>query len=102
MFFDGQWTESSSEGKSKVLNPATEEEIATVPEGTREDVRRALDAAEEAQRKWEDHSSPNSVLPKFFRRPFVLKGLIETCRKHINSSSVQLERCRKLLIISRS
>jgi acyl-CoA reductase-like NAD-dependent aldehyde dehydrogenase len=56
MFIDGQWTESSSEGKTKVINPATEEEIANVPEGTREDTRRAIDAAEDAQKKWEDKS----------------------------------------------
>lgn len=56
MYIDGHWTNSSSEGKMKVINPATEEEIATVPQGTREDTRRAIDSAEEAQRKWEDMS----------------------------------------------
>lgn len=56
MYVDGQWTESSSEEKGKVINPATEEEIAKVPQATREDTRRAIDSAEEAQRKWEDKS----------------------------------------------
>jgi acyl-CoA reductase-like NAD-dependent aldehyde dehydrogenase len=56
MCIDGKWTESSSQGKTGVVNPATEEEIVRVPEGTREDTRRAIDAAEEAQRKWEDKS----------------------------------------------
>ncbi|MGI0091704.1 MAG: aldehyde dehydrogenase [Nitrososphaerales archaeon] len=56
MYIDGQWTGSSSEEKTDVINPATEEVIASVPEGTREDAKRALEAAQEAQRKWEDLS----------------------------------------------
>src|SRR5579875_1856394 len=56
MYIDGEWTKSESEDSLKVVNPATEQVIASVPKGTREDVKKALEAAEEAQRKWEDLS----------------------------------------------
>jgi acyl-CoA reductase-like NAD-dependent aldehyde dehydrogenase len=57
MYIGGEWTDSSSEAKKKdVINPATENAIASVPQGTREDVKRALEAADEAQGKWEDLS----------------------------------------------
>ncbi len=56
MYIDGEWTDSSSRETSNVINPANEQIIATVPKGTREDARRALEAAKEAQGKWEYHS----------------------------------------------
>jgi lactaldehyde dehydrogenase/glycolaldehyde dehydrogenase len=39
------------------LNPSTEEVISRQPEGTIEDVNRALDAARNAQKSWEKMSS---------------------------------------------
>jgi lactaldehyde dehydrogenase/glycolaldehyde dehydrogenase len=56
MYIDGEWIASSSDEKIMVVNPATEEVIATVPKGTREDVKHALEVAQQAQKKWEDHS----------------------------------------------
>ncbi|MDG6910504.1 MAG: aldehyde dehydrogenase family protein, partial [Nitrososphaerota archaeon] len=53
MFVDGEWTKGSSEESIDVINPATEEKIATVPRGTREDAKRALDSARAAQKEWE-------------------------------------------------
>ena len=52
MFVDGEWVEGHGEEKISVVNPATEEVVATVPKGTREDAKRALDAAERAQKGW--------------------------------------------------
>ena len=49
MFIGGQWTHGSGTESIQVSNPTTEEAIATVPKGTREDAKRALDSAEEAQ-----------------------------------------------------
>src|SRR5215212_8122391 len=44
----------SSDGRTRpVLNPATGEAFAEVPEGTREDARAALEAARDAQPAWE-------------------------------------------------
>jgi acyl-CoA reductase-like NAD-dependent aldehyde dehydrogenase len=56
MYIDGEWKQSSGGGTIKVINPATEEVIATVPKATREEVKDAIDAAKTAQPKWEDLS----------------------------------------------
>ncbi len=56
MFIDGRWTESQSEETIKVINPADEQVFATVPRATREEVKHALEAAQSAQKKWEDIS----------------------------------------------
>ena len=49
MFIDGEWCDSGSGDTFEVRSPATGEPLATLPKATREDVRRAVDAAEEAQ-----------------------------------------------------
>ncbi len=48
MFIDGKWVESSSGQAFDVINPATEEVIAKVPLGTRDDARHAIDSARKA------------------------------------------------------
>lgn len=47
MFIGGKWVESSSKETFEVRNPATEEVIANVPLGTKEDAKAAIDAARE-------------------------------------------------------
>ena len=47
MFIGGKWVESSSKETFDVRNPATEEVIANVPLGTKEDAKSAIDAARE-------------------------------------------------------
>lgn len=47
MFIGGKWVESSSKETFDIRNPATEEVIANVPLGTKEDARSAIDAARE-------------------------------------------------------
>jgi acyl-CoA reductase-like NAD-dependent aldehyde dehydrogenase len=49
MFIDGEWCGSASGETFEVRSPATGEILATLPRANREDVRRAVDAAEEAQ-----------------------------------------------------
>ena len=49
MYIGGQWVESSSNDTIEVLNPTNEEVLATVPDASVEDGRRALEAAREAQ-----------------------------------------------------
>jgi succinate-semialdehyde dehydrogenase/glutarate-semialdehyde dehydrogenase len=50
MYVGGEWT--GGEARMKATSPATGETIGTVPEGTREDVRRAIAAANDAWREW--------------------------------------------------
>ncbi len=52
LFIDGEWCDSSSRKKLAVENPATEEIIAEVAFGTREDCKRAIAAAAEAMKSW--------------------------------------------------
>jgi len=50
LYIDGAWTGSGGDSVLTVLNPATEEAIGTVPEGTVADIDRAVAAARRAKR----------------------------------------------------
>jgi succinate-semialdehyde dehydrogenase/glutarate-semialdehyde dehydrogenase len=52
LYINGEWCDSSSGKKLAVENPATEETIAEVAFGTREDCKRAVTAAAEAMKPW--------------------------------------------------
>jgi succinate-semialdehyde dehydrogenase/glutarate-semialdehyde dehydrogenase len=52
LYIDGAWCDSSNGKKLAVENPATEETIAEVAFGTREDCKRAIDAAAKALPGW--------------------------------------------------
>ena len=52
IFVNGQWVPSSATATLPVINPATEEIIATVPRGTADDVERAAKAAAAAFARW--------------------------------------------------
>jgi lactaldehyde dehydrogenase / glycolaldehyde dehydrogenase len=54
MYIGGEWSGSAGGEEMEVINPATEQAIAVVPKGTREDAKRALEAAQKAQPGWED------------------------------------------------
>ena len=66
MYIDGQFTEGTSGKWIDVLNPSTEEVIARQPEGSLEDVNKALDAARRAQKDW-------GRLPAIERAAYLLK-----------------------------
>lgn len=51
-FIGGEWTASSSPNRIAVENPATLEKFAEIPDGTVEDIDRAVDAAYEALPAW--------------------------------------------------
>ncbi|QCU78977.1 NAD-dependent succinate-semialdehyde dehydrogenase [Citricoccus sp. SGAir0253] len=52
VFIDGQWGEAASGARFDVVNPATEEVIATVADGGPEEARRAIETAGRVQRTW--------------------------------------------------
>ena len=52
MFIDGDWADADSGETARVINPATEEEIAQVPKGDASDVDRAVAAARSAFEGW--------------------------------------------------
>jgi succinate-semialdehyde dehydrogenase/glutarate-semialdehyde dehydrogenase len=52
MFVDGEWCGAASGATATATSPATGEPIATVPQGDREDARRAIAAANRAFDPW--------------------------------------------------
>lgn len=52
MFINGEFVANRSGKMIPVINPATETMISEVPEGTREDINDAVEAAEQAQKSW--------------------------------------------------
>lgn len=51
LYINGEWTKSNN-GTFEVFNPATGERLDDVADGTREDTKRAISAAEEAFTSW--------------------------------------------------
>ena len=62
-YIGGQWVASSSDKTTPVINPATCEVLAHVPEGTREDVDRAAKAASAAFEKFLKDYPASSLKP---------------------------------------
>ncbi|MFA8438413.1 aldehyde dehydrogenase family protein [Pueribacillus sp. YX66] len=76
LFIGGKWVESSSGHTFEVINPASGEAFATVPDANSEDVERAVKSAQKAfeSRRW--HSIPP------LERGRVLRKVAELIRKH--------------------
>ncbi|MDU6924066.1 aldehyde dehydrogenase [Franconibacter helveticus] len=53
MYIDGQFVHWQGDNWLEVINPATEEIISRIPDGSAEDARKAIEAAERAQASWE-------------------------------------------------
>ena len=54
LYLDGEWVERGDRDAIEVQNPATREQITTVPAGTEADVNRAYESAADAQEEWEN------------------------------------------------
>ena len=52
IYINGAWVPSTGKGTLEVVNSATEEVMATIPEGTAEDVDKAVQAAAAAFPGW--------------------------------------------------
>src|SRR5207245_4634145 len=65
MYIDGRWVDSGDSATLDVLNPANHEVLARIPKASREDARRAIDAAFEAKErasKLAAHERPRILL----------------------------------------
>ena len=51
-FVGGKWVDAAEGGTAEIINPSTGETIAEVPEGTQQDVDRAVEAAKAALPEW--------------------------------------------------
>ncbi len=52
LLIDGELVESSSGERFETINPATGEQLTTIPRGTEQDIDRAVSAASAAQEEW--------------------------------------------------
>jgi len=66
IFIDGEWVASAGKEVLNVVNPVTEQVIATVPRGTPQDVERAVQAAARAFPAWSQ--SPVAQRIEIFRK----------------------------------
>ncbi len=49
-FINGEWVKGSEESTAEIVNPATGEVIANIQKSTKEDVEKAVDAADKAKK----------------------------------------------------
>jgi delta 1-pyrroline-5-carboxylate dehydrogenase len=85
MLIDGSLVESSDGSWMESINPATEEVIGRIPNGTAADVDRAVASAETAQRAWADLSVPERAgylnkLADAVEARATMPGLVTSCR----------------------
>jgi acyl-CoA reductase-like NAD-dependent aldehyde dehydrogenase len=73
MYVAGEWTGGRTTSRMQATSPATGEVIGTVPEGTRDDVHRAITAANEAWRSWSARSA--------FERAAAIERIAELIRE---------------------
>lgn len=66
LYVNGKYLESTGTEWIDILNPATEEVISRIPKGTKEDVDKAVEAADQAQKAWE--LTPNIERGKIVRK----------------------------------
>jgi len=62
LFIDGKWVKSETGKTFDSLNPATEQSIGKFQEGNEADVKKAIDAAEGALKKWSEMPPPKRGL----------------------------------------
>ncbi|MFH1424597.1 MAG: aldehyde dehydrogenase family protein [archaeon] len=58
ILINGEWKKSSSGEVFESINPATKKSLGTFQKGTKEDVKSAVDAAEDAFDKWSETPAP--------------------------------------------
>ncbi|RPD67539.1 succinic semialdehyde dehydrogenase [Lentinus tigrinus ALCF2SS1-7] len=67
-FIDGKWVDAKEGGVIKVTNPATAEELGTIPEMGLEETKQAIEAASTAFKTWSKTSAKqrHDILMKFY------------------------------------
>jgi malonate-semialdehyde dehydrogenase (acetylating)/methylmalonate-semialdehyde dehydrogenase len=73
LLIDGRWTESKSEEFLPVMNPATGNQISSVPLSLKEEVDGAVVSCQNAFEKWKDVTVPERV-QCLFRMKYVLEA----------------------------
>jgi succinate-semialdehyde dehydrogenase/glutarate-semialdehyde dehydrogenase len=84
MLIQGELVEAQGADTVRVANPANGELVDTVPKGTREDAKRAIDAASEAYRVWSERPA--------IERSRVLLKIADLVRANVEELAVSLTR----------
>jgi malonate-semialdehyde dehydrogenase (acetylating) / methylmalonate-semialdehyde dehydrogenase len=79
-YIGGEWVESTSEKTEVVYNPATGEELAIVPLSTKEDVEKAVQAANEAFKTWSQVPVPKRARILFKYQQLLVENWDELAR----------------------
>jgi malonate-semialdehyde dehydrogenase (acetylating)/methylmalonate-semialdehyde dehydrogenase len=64
-FVGGSWVDSQTKTFDDVINPATEEIIASVPLSTKKDLDKAVATAQEAFQSWKNVAAPKRARVMF-------------------------------------
>lgn len=86
LFTDGQFVKSASASKKKVINPATQEVLAEVPNSTQEEVKKAIESAKKAFFEWRDIPVPERAR-LFFKYQQALKDNQDDIAKILSSEN---------------
>lgn len=95
MFINGQWCDAKNGGTWEVINPATEEVIATVPFGDAQDAHAAIAAAHAAQPRWAAMTA--------YERGSILRRTYELIHERLDELAPLMTReCGKPLVETRA
>ncbi len=76
-YINGEWVESKARERWEVINPATQKKLATVPMSTEEEVKGAIQAAQEAFPEWR-RTPPVARVRCLFRLKEMMEKNFET------------------------
>lgn len=80
MWINGEWVEAQSGETREIINPYNQEVIAVVPEGNREDAKRAIQAARKA---FDEGPWPHTPAAERGRKLFQVAELIEKNKEEL-------------------
>jgi succinate-semialdehyde dehydrogenase/glutarate-semialdehyde dehydrogenase len=80
MFIDNQWISISLDDKIDIVDPSTEEVVATVPSATQQHIDQALASTAKAQLVWQALSS--------WRRSAILRSIAEIIRRDVETFAI--------------
>jgi malonate-semialdehyde dehydrogenase (acetylating) / methylmalonate-semialdehyde dehydrogenase len=83
-YINGKWTDSKSSGSLNILNPATGQLLATVPSGSKNDIKDAAESAHEAWQSWRNTPALQRIQYLFKMKQILEKNsddIAEICTK---------------------
>ncbi|MDA4125936.1 MAG: aldehyde dehydrogenase family protein [Thaumarchaeota archaeon] len=105
MFIGGRWVDSEDAATLDVVNPANQEVLARIPKASREDARKAIDAASEAARvaaKLPAHERSRILLKVASMLEQNSQEMVETIAKNVGKpvADAAVETARAVLVLT--